>query len=124
MRLLFWILGLPLLVLVALFAVANREPVAINLWPFASGFDMPLYAALGVALYAGIALGALVAWLAGGRNRSRRRAAVRRAAALERENETLKSRLGSTEEARTPTPVPVSTPVRPGGAPPLPSFLP
>ena len=90
MKALFWIVAVPLALAAALFAVANRETVAIELWPFAGRVDLPLFAALAVAFYAGFLLGALVAWLSGGKTRSRARAASRRAQALERDRKSTR----------------------------------
>jgi uncharacterized integral membrane protein len=85
MKLLFWIFVALVAVVLALFAVANREAVSIGLWPLPFVLDLPLYLALLAALLIGFAAGALAAWIAGrhGRREGRRRG--RRIAALERE---------------------------------------
>lgn len=85
MRPLFWIVGVPSVLCVGFFAVANRHHVAIDLWPLASRHEVPLVAALAIALYLGFALGAAVAWWAGRGARRDSRAARRRAGHLESE---------------------------------------
>lgn len=92
MRPLFWIVGVPLLLIGAFFAVANREPVALDLWPATGKITVPLFAALVGALYVGFLLGAVVAWWAGRHGRSRARLARRRLVDLERENQRLQER--------------------------------
>ncbi len=94
MKLLFWIIALPLVLLAGLFAISNREPVAIELWPVGGEISMPLFLALALSLYVGFVLGIAVAWLSGSRTRRRARAAERRAGALARENEILTQRMG------------------------------
>ena len=101
MRPLVWIVGVPLLLVGAFFAVANREAVQIDLWPFLGKIELPLFAALVGALYLGFILGAVVAWWAGHAGRSRAREARRRAQRLEQENSRLEARL---DAARPPAP--------------------
>ena len=60
MRPVFWIVGVPLLLAGAFFAIANREEVRIDLWPLAGAVTLPLFAALVGALYTGFLAGALV----------------------------------------------------------------
>jgi uncharacterized integral membrane protein len=78
MRPSFWIAGVPLLFCGAFFAIANREPISIDLWPLSERIETPLFVALVTALYAGVALGALVAWWAGRHGRRAARDAPRR----------------------------------------------
>ncbi|MBL8700249.1 MAG: LapA family protein [Alphaproteobacteria bacterium] len=92
MRPLFWIVGVPLLLIGAFFAVANRELVAIDLWPATGKVTMPLFAALVGALYLGFLLGAIVAWWAGRHGRGRARETRRRLGDLQRENQQLHER--------------------------------
>lgn len=93
MKLLFWIVGVPLLLIAAFFAIANRDIVAVSLWPFAEPMHLPLFVAIVAPLYLGFVLGALAAWIASGSSRARAREATRRVDAVERENAALRSRL-------------------------------
>ena len=93
MKLVLWIVGLPLLLVAAFFAVANREPVTVSLWPFADPVQVPLFAAIVIPLYVGVVIGGLAAWWSGRHARRRARHEARRAASLERDNAALKTRL-------------------------------
>ena len=112
MRPVFWIVGVPLLLAGAFFAIANREEVRIDLWPLSGAVTVPLFAALVGALYAGFVIGALVAWWAGRHGRRAARAARRRAAELEAEV----TRLRKAAPPPAATTLPATTP-RPGPGP-------
>lgn len=58
-----WLTGLPLALLVVLFAVANRQPVALELWPVPGAVELPIYLAVLGALAVGLVVGAAVVWL-------------------------------------------------------------
>ncbi len=122
MKLLFWIVGLPLLLVAGFFAVANRETVAVSLWPFAESLQMPLFLAIATPFYLGFALGALIAWGASGGARTRAREAARRATALQRENDALKARVDGLEGRAAPAPSPAPAQRSIAGEPP--AFLP
>jgi uncharacterized integral membrane protein len=96
----FWIAGAPLLGAGALFALANRAPVEIDLWPLAGRVALPLFVALIGALYLGFALGLVVAWWAGRQTRRAGRAARRQAVSLAAETAQLQRRL---DHAGTPS---------------------
>lgn len=100
MKLLFWIVGVPLVLAAAFFAVDNRASVAVSFWPFTDPLQVPLFVAIIVPLYIGVVLGAVVAWFSGGRARSRARKEAKRAAHLESENAALKARLVAAEAGR------------------------
>jgi uncharacterized integral membrane protein len=78
------IVTLPVTLLIVAFAVSNRGPVAVGLWPFETQVEMPVYL-LGLGgLLAGVLIGGGLAGLGtlGARMRARREA--RRADAAER----------------------------------------
>lgn len=77
------ILGLVAIVVV-MFALANREPVALSLWPLAETVTLPIYMAVLGALVAGLVAGSAISWLPKHRLRRNARSAERRAASLER----------------------------------------
>lgn len=60
-----WILLLPLLVLLVLFGLSNRQEVMLGLWPFDLAWAVPLSVAVLVIAAMAFLLGALVAWAAG-----------------------------------------------------------
>jgi putative membrane protein len=127
MKLLFWIIGVPLLLLAAFFAIANRELVTVSLWPVADPVEIPLFVAIVAPLYFGVMIGVLAGWWSGAhRARTRRRSETRRAEALEQEVATLRSQLKTFDNSRAPMPgnnvAVVGQGVSPGAAPP--SFMP
>jgi uncharacterized integral membrane protein len=122
MKLFFWIVGLPLLLLAAFFAVANRETVAVSLWPLSEPIETQLWVVVAAPLYVGFLLGALVAWASGHGTRARARAAVRRAETLQRDNANLQAQLDQLQGHDKPRVVESRVPDRTGTAPP--AFLP
>jgi uncharacterized integral membrane protein len=85
MRVVFWIVVALVAAVFALFAMSNREAVALGLWPFPVELELPLYLAILAALLIGFVSGVLAAWIAGGRRRRENRWRGRRLAVLERE---------------------------------------
>jgi uncharacterized integral membrane protein len=85
MRVLFWILVLLAAVVLASFAVSNREPVVLGLWPLPWLLQTPVYLTVFGALLLGFVAGALAVWAGGVRRRRELRGQRRRIAALERE---------------------------------------
>jgi len=87
-----WVLFLPLLVLLALFALSNTQEVEIRLWPL----DAAWAASLGIAmlLFGALAflLGAAMVWAAHLPERRRARRAAQAARLLEAELGSLKAR--------------------------------
>jgi len=69
MRRFAWIVTLPIIALVTIFAVMNRQEVALNLWPLPWDITTPLFLlTLGLILF-GFLLGVLVMWFTGARQR-------------------------------------------------------
>jgi len=85
LRILGWLLALPIALLIVVFAVANRHDVRLELWPLPWVLDLPVYLAVLGALVKGIVIGLLVAWLAGTGARRRAREHKRRADSLQRQ---------------------------------------
>jgi uncharacterized integral membrane protein len=90
------LIGVPLAIILVLFAVANRAPVLLSLDPFAPdapalALQLPLFVIVFLALMAGVVVGGVADWLRQGRYRHEariRRSEVRR---LEAETERLKT---------------------------------
>ena len=59
-----WLLFLPLLALLALFALSNPQPVEIRLWPFDLAWVSPLGIAVLVLCALAFLLGAVLTWTA------------------------------------------------------------
>ncbi|HLN22365.1 MAG TPA: lipopolysaccharide assembly protein LapA domain-containing protein [Patescibacteria group bacterium] len=91
MRLLTWLIGLPVGVVVVIFALSNRQTTALGLWPFADGVAVPVYVAVLAPLLAGLLLGLLLTGFSGLRRRAALRFHTHRVRALEREVETLRA---------------------------------
>lgn len=89
MHLLRWIIGLPVTIVLVVFAVANRQIVPVDLYPLPVMAELPVYLVVLGALLTGFVLGLFAAWIAGHRHRSQARAESRRASRLEREVERL-----------------------------------
>jgi uncharacterized integral membrane protein len=80
-----WILTLPLIVVAVIFAIANRELVILDLWPFELSPQLPLFVILLACIVFGLMVGSLATWLSGAATRQRLRQTRRRMAELERE---------------------------------------
>ncbi len=85
-----WILTLPLIAVAAIFAIANREPITLDLWPFEASPRLPLFVILLACLVVGLVVGSLATWLSAAPTRRRARQARRRVAELEREAARLR----------------------------------
>lgn len=91
LRLLSWLLGLVVTVIAVAFAVSNRAPVTLGLWPFAEGVNAPVYAVALAPLALGLVIGAALAGVGTLRARLRARSHAGRARSLEREIERLRT---------------------------------
>jgi len=69
-RLISWLIMVPAAVAVVIFALNNKDAIALNLWPFAIVVEAPLYLLLTIVLGAGVVLGGVVSWAGAGRLRS------------------------------------------------------
>jgi len=76
------LIGLLAIVALAVFAVSNRAPLTLDLWPLPA-VVLPTYLAILVALLIGYLLGGSASWATAGKWRRRAREATRRATALE-----------------------------------------
>jgi uncharacterized integral membrane protein len=84
----------PFLLLLVLFALTNRAPVALGLWPTGLSLEAPLsLAVLGAAAIAFL-LGGLVVWVNELGQRRRARRAETQVRKLEEEVQRLRARLG------------------------------
>lgn len=90
MRLLSWLIGLPVAVVAVLFAISNRHAVELDLWPLPFSVDLPVYLAVLGPLALGLVAGGLIAWFAAGGSRRAARRERRRAQELERQVEVLR----------------------------------
>ena len=109
-KLVFWLVLVPLAIIILMFAVANREIVTVSFDPFnatapAASVSIPLFVLIFVLVILGVIIGGVAAWL---RQSGYRRAARQRDAdvtALRREIETLTSTLNEKFDDRFDAPV-------------------
>lgn len=116
MRVIGWIVGLPVAVLVLMFAVANRGPVTVSLDPFDTAaptafVELPLFLILFATLFLGVLVGGAAVWFGQGRHRRAARQARTEARLYRQEAETLKAERGEAAEfasvdRRLPAPAP------------------
>jgi uncharacterized integral membrane protein len=78
MRRFAWIVTLPIIAIVALFAVDNRQAIELNLWPLPWALPpVPLFLLTLLLILFGFCFGVLVMWFSGARQRRQLRAAKR-----------------------------------------------
>jgi uncharacterized integral membrane protein len=82
-RILSWIVAAPIVVLVVLFAVSNREPITLRLLPFPFDLTIPIWLLTLIELFVGFLLGAIVTWIGDRRRRRETRLLARRVIELE-----------------------------------------
>lgn len=85
MRVLAWIIGLPLALLVTVFAVANRAAIRFELWPLPFTVDLPGYLAVLGPLVLGLVFGFALGTASGLKARMKAGEQRRRAESLRRQ---------------------------------------
>jgi uncharacterized integral membrane protein len=84
-KLLLWLLLLPLILIFVAFAVSNRHGVTISLDPTPLSIEVPVYSLVFAAIFVGLVVGGLIAWMRAGRWRRQLRAEQRTVRRLEDE---------------------------------------
>lgn len=100
------LLALPLLAVLAAFALSNPQPIRLGLWPTPWSIEAPISLAILAALGAGVLIGALIFWAAGLADRRRARRAERARDALETELRRLRANPAAPEPAPLATRLP------------------
>jgi putative membrane protein len=96
-----WILGVPLLLLMVVFALTNRDPVRLGLFPLGYlPFEVPLSVAILAAMGLGFFLGGLRLWFTALHHRRAARRAEEAVRLLEARHQELKSRTSGVAPAR------------------------
>lgn len=72
-HIIFWIITLPLLIILVDFTVMNTQSIALNFWPLPWEMPLPAYALVFGALLVGFLFGVLVMWRHGAPARRRHR---------------------------------------------------
>ena len=96
MRLLFWIIGIPVAAVLIAFAIANRHFVVVSLDPLSqqdpvASLAVPLWTVLFFGIFCGLVVGWVAAWLSQGKWRRAARAARRDLASVRSESARLRS---------------------------------
>lgn len=100
LRILTWIIGLPVAAVAIGFAVANRQTIVLDLWPLPFTLSLSVYLTVLGSLAVGLVLGLMIGGLAaGGRAARRARDAETRARVAEAEAASLRGRVAAAESA-------------------------
>lgn len=73
MRRLSFLITIPIALIAVIFAVANRAPIAVSLWPLPWGVELPGYLIVLGSVLVGFLAGALIAWFGGAKHRRKAR---------------------------------------------------
>jgi putative membrane protein len=87
------IIAFPLLLVMILFALSNRMPVRLGIWPTDYALELPLSLAILAAMAIAFIAGALLVWFPALAQRRRARHAEQAARLLESQVQELKARL-------------------------------
>ncbi len=118
MRLLSWIVMVPIAIVIVAFSVSNRAPAVLDFWPLPWSMETPIYMVVVASLIVGFAAGTLVFWLSTAPMRRRARLNDRMARTAERELAILREKSEKAKAAETPgndgaaattLPVPISS---------------
>lgn len=109
MKRLTWILVLPLAAVAVIFAVMNRTPVALDLWPLPWQIQAPVFLILLGSLAVGLLIGLLLAMLTGGARRRRTRQYVQANERQAIEIRELRRQLADAKRTATGTETVVTT---------------
>jgi uncharacterized integral membrane protein len=90
MRRFAWIVTLPIIAIITVFAVMNRQDVALNLWPLPWDFAMPVFLLTLLLILFGFVFGVLVMWFSGAKLRRQHRQTRRELDAAKMELHTLR----------------------------------
>jgi lipopolysaccharide assembly protein A len=89
------LIGIPLLLVMVLFALSNRAPVTLVLWPTDFSLELPLSLAILSAMAIAFLVGGVLVWFSVLAQRRRARRAEQEVRLLEAEVQSLKARLPS-----------------------------
>jgi uncharacterized integral membrane protein len=109
MRLVHWVVTVPVLAVVTVFAISNRDSILVTFWPLPIAIAAPIYLVVLLALVVGFLVGELVAWLNAGRTRREMRNRGRRIETLERDLAAAQTQV----QAQTQATLPPALPQRP-----------
>jgi uncharacterized integral membrane protein len=96
-HILFWVITVPVLIILVTFTVMNRQDIALDLWPLPWETPIPAYGLIFGCLLVGFAFGVFVMWRHGSTGRRHRRDLHRQVNLQANELENLR------RQAATPT---------------------
>lgn len=102
MKLVHWLVTAPLVLVLIVFAVSNREAVTVTLWPFPLLIETRLYLVVLLTLLLGFLVGLGAGWVASWQVRRAARQRARRIEALERDLAAAEARLRSASASSAP----------------------
>ena len=94
-----WLFSLPLMLAAICFAVGNREPTIISLWPFGIAVALPIYLLALLPLGFGLLCGAVMQWVVALRHRVAAQRMGKDIARLKGENAELRAQLAQVPAA-------------------------
>lgn len=99
-KLVFWLVLVPMAIILLMFAVANREPVTVSFDPFsaaqpAASLTLPLFVLIFILVLLGVFIGGIAAWMRQSRYRRSARVLEGDVAGLRREVTLLNERLAA-----------------------------
>jgi uncharacterized integral membrane protein len=109
------IVVVPPAVVIVAFAVANRQTVTVSFDPFSAvspayAATLPLFVIVFAVLILGVVIGGIAAWIRQSKWRRTARKLETQVRALHAEQETIRRRFGTTEQAASEPPHPVIPP--------------
>ncbi len=104
-RFLAWLLIPPLAVMLALFAIANRDDIVVSVDPLPFTFALPLYLVVFGAVAVGLVMGYLVMWVSFYRTRRDFRRTRRRLATIESELHALRAERATPADRASAPPI-------------------
>ena len=105
MRILFWIVVIPISLVVLAFAVINTQSVDIDLFIYT--IPLPLFAIALIGVFVGFIWGGFVSWIHAGKARQRARDYARQAESERRDMAILRERLRKLESVEKQATIPL-----------------
>jgi len=106
-KLAFWLVLVPLAIVILMFAVANREVVTVSFDPFSShqpaaSVRVPLFVLIFILVILGVIIGGVASWLRQGKHRRAARVHRSHVVALRGEIDSLNTKLADTVDMQSP----------------------
>ena len=101
-RILTWVIGLPIAIILIAFAIANRQYISVSFDPFSAdqpwlALSMPAWSLLYIGIFLGLVAGGVAAWLKQGKWRKIARQSRKELDETRVENDRLKQQLSRSD---------------------------